>query len=54
MRARSALMIAVRTKVEGWKVSQTDAAQRLGLTQLRLNDLIRGRTPDGLNYKPGV
>lgn len=43
MRARSALMIAVRTKVEGWKVSQTEAAKRLGLTQPRLNDLMRGR-----------
>jgi predicted XRE-type DNA-binding protein len=43
MRARSALMIAVRTKVEGWKVSQTEAARRLGLTQPRLNDLMRGR-----------
>lgn len=43
MRARSAPMIAVRTKVEGWKVSQTAAARRLGLTQPRLNDLMRGR-----------
>ena len=43
MRARSELMIAVRTKVESWKVSQTEAARRLGLTQPRLNDLMRGR-----------
>jgi len=43
MRARSALMIALRGKIEGWKVNQTEAAQRLGLTQQRLNDLIRGR-----------
>jgi len=43
MRARSALMIAVRRKVESWKVSQTAAARRLGLTQPRLNDLMRGR-----------
>jgi predicted XRE-type DNA-binding protein len=43
MRARSELMIAVRGKVESWKVSQTEAARRLGLTQPRLNDLIRGR-----------
>jgi predicted XRE-type DNA-binding protein len=43
MRARSELMIAVRSKVESWKVSQTDAARRLGLTQPRLNDLMRGR-----------
>jgi predicted XRE-type DNA-binding protein len=43
MRARSELMIALRSKIESWKVSQTEAAQRLGLTQPRLNDLMRGR-----------
>ncbi len=43
MRARSELVIAVRAKVESWKVSQTEAARRLGLTQPRLNDLMRGR-----------
>lgn len=43
MRARSELMIAIRTKIESWKVSQTEAARRLGLTQPRLNDLMRGR-----------
>ena len=43
MRVRSELMIALRKKVEGWKLNQTDAASRLGLTQPRLNDLMRGR-----------
>ena len=43
MRARSELMIAVRRKIEGWKVNQTEAAKRLDLTQPRLNDLMRGR-----------
>ncbi len=43
MRARSELMIALRNKVEGWKLNQTQAATRLGLTQPRLNDLMRGR-----------
>jgi predicted XRE-type DNA-binding protein len=43
MRARSELMIALRTKIESWRVSQTDAARRLRLTQPRLNDLMRGR-----------
>jgi predicted XRE-type DNA-binding protein len=43
MRARSALMIAMRNKIESWKISQTEAARRLGLTQPRLNDLMRGR-----------
>ena len=31
------------TKIESWKVSQAEAGQRLGLTQPRLNDLMRGR-----------
>jgi len=43
MKARSQLMTAVRSKVEGWKVSQSEAARRLELTQPRLNDLMRGR-----------
>jgi predicted XRE-type DNA-binding protein len=43
MRARSELMIALRSKIEGWKINQTDAATRLGLSQPRLNDLMRGR-----------
>jgi len=43
IRARSELMIAVRRRVESWNVSQTEAARRLGLTQPRLNDLMRGR-----------
>jgi len=43
MRARSELMIAMRSKIEGWQVSQTEAARRLGLTQPRLNDLMRGK-----------
>jgi predicted XRE-type DNA-binding protein len=43
MRARSEVMIALRNKIEGWKLNQTEAATRLGLTQPRLNDLMRGR-----------
>jgi predicted XRE-type DNA-binding protein len=43
MRARSALLIALRTKIENWHVTQSEAARRLGLTQPRLNDLMRGR-----------
>jgi predicted XRE-type DNA-binding protein len=43
MRARSELMIALRTKIESWHVSQSEAARRLGVTQPRLNDLMRGR-----------
>ena len=43
MQARSKLMIAMRSKIESWKVSQTEAARRLGLAQPRLNDLMRGQ-----------
>jgi predicted XRE-type DNA-binding protein len=43
MRLRSDLMIAVRDVVSGWQVTQAEAAGRLGVTQPRLNDLLRGR-----------
>lgn len=43
MKARSALMIAIRDVVDGWKLTQADAAKRLGVTQPRMNDLLRGR-----------
>ena len=43
MKARSGLMIAIREVVEGWQLTQADAARRLGVTQPRLNDLLRGR-----------
>ncbi len=43
MRARSELLIALRERIESWSVTQTAAASRLGVTQPRLNDLLRGR-----------
>ncbi len=43
MRLRSELMIALRAKVEAWHTTQAKAARRLGTTQPRLNDLLRGR-----------
>jgi predicted XRE-type DNA-binding protein len=43
MKARAELMIALREVVEGWNLRQAAAAKRLGLTQPRLNDLLRGR-----------
>jgi predicted XRE-type DNA-binding protein len=43
MKARSELMMAVRKVVDGWTTTQTQAAIRLGITQPRLNDLLRGR-----------
>jgi predicted XRE-type DNA-binding protein len=43
MTMRSDLLIALQGVVEGWKISQAEAAKRLGITQPRLNDLLRGR-----------
>jgi predicted XRE-type DNA-binding protein len=43
MKARSGLMIAIQETVAGWKLTQAAAAKRLGVTQPRMNDLLRGR-----------
>ncbi|MEQ1889083.1 MAG: XRE family transcriptional regulator [Alphaproteobacteria bacterium] len=43
MKARADLMIAICETVEDWKITQAQAAKRLGVTQPRLNDLVRGR-----------
>jgi predicted XRE-type DNA-binding protein len=43
MKARSGLMIAIRELVDGWELTQAEAARRLGVSQPRMNDLLRGR-----------
>jgi predicted XRE-type DNA-binding protein len=43
MKARATLMIALQEAVTGWKITQAEAAKRLGVTQPRMNDLLRGR-----------
>ncbi len=43
LKARSDLMIAIRGVVDTWKGTQAGSAKRLGITQPRLNDLLRGR-----------
>jgi predicted XRE-type DNA-binding protein len=43
MKARIDLVIAIHEAVDSWKVTQAEAAKRLGITQPRINDLIRGR-----------
>jgi predicted XRE-type DNA-binding protein len=43
MRARAQLMTAIRDTIEAWDITQSAAAKRLGLTQPRMNDLMRGR-----------
>lgn len=42
MKLRSSLMIAISETVSAWHATQTEAAQRLAITQPRLNDLLRG------------
>jgi predicted XRE-type DNA-binding protein len=41
--ARSDLMIDIEQIVISWHLTQSDAARRLGVSQPRLNDLLRGR-----------
>ena len=43
MKARAELMIAIHKTVRDWNITQAAAAKRLGLTQPRLNDLLKGR-----------
>ena len=43
MTLRSDLMRAIRKQVQGWGEAQTAAATRLGVSQPRLNDLLRNR-----------
>jgi predicted XRE-type DNA-binding protein len=43
MKARSGLMIAIQETAADWKLTQAEAAKRLGVTQPRMNDLLRGR-----------
>jgi predicted XRE-type DNA-binding protein len=42
-KARADLMIAIHKTVLKWNTTQALAAKRLGLTQPRLNDLLKGR-----------
>lgn len=45
LRTRSELMMQIEAIIEenGWK--QAEAAKRCGVTQPRINDLLRGRSP---------
>ncbi len=43
MKARAEVMHAIRAVVDRWNGTQAEAAMRLGITQPRLNDLLRGR-----------
>jgi len=43
MTMRSNLLIAVDQEVRAWNITQAEAGRRLGITQPRLNDLLRGK-----------
>jgi predicted XRE-type DNA-binding protein len=43
MKIRSNVMIAINNTVRRWNTTQARAARRLGITQPRLNDLLRGK-----------
>jgi predicted XRE-type DNA-binding protein len=43
MAMRSDVMAAINDTVRGWNTTQARAARRLGITQPRLNDLLRGK-----------
>jgi predicted XRE-type DNA-binding protein len=43
MTTRSNVMIAIKQQVDAWNTTQAQAARRLGITQPRLNDLLRGK-----------
>lgn len=43
MTMRADIMIAIERRVRSWNLTQKVAAQRLGITQPRLNDLLRGK-----------
>lgn len=43
MKLRSELMIALKQRITQLELSQAQAAQRLGVTQPRVSDLLRGK-----------
>jgi len=43
MTMRSDVMSIINATVQGWNTTQAQAAQRLGITQPRFNDLLHGK-----------
>ncbi len=43
MTIRSEVMMAIGERVRSWNTTQARSAQRLGITQPRLNDLLHGK-----------
>lgn len=46
MRLRADLAIALRDRVASWKLTQAEAAKRLGISLPRLSELLKGRVGD--------
>ena len=43
MRLRSKLLLELCQTIRSWELSQKEAAQRLGISQPRLNDVLNGK-----------
>ncbi|GEN26338.1 helix-turn-helix domain-containing protein [Halomonas cupida] len=43
MKVRAELMSKLTDTIEAWDITQREAAERLGVTQPRVNDLLKGR-----------
>jgi predicted XRE-type DNA-binding protein len=43
LKMRSLLLDALQARIAAWDVTQAEAAKRLGITQPRLNDLLKDR-----------
>ena len=43
MRLRAKLLLELCNTIRSWELSQKDAAQRLGISQPRLNDVLNGK-----------
>jgi predicted XRE-type DNA-binding protein len=43
MKARSELLSALKARIRSWELPQEVAADRLGITRPRLNDLLQGK-----------
>ena len=43
MKARSELLSALKARIRSWELPQEVAANRLGITRPRLNDLLQGK-----------
>lgn len=43
MKARATIMVPLQKAVRKWDLSQSEAAERLGISQPRLNNLLQGK-----------